>query len=87
MDFIERKATNPLKEKSARVSANSLLSGLVHSFGAETIAGVRDCVEIPSPIPFAEAKVEKVRVPRYRSGFDMGGAPAQRAPGTGNGEA
>jgi len=32
---------------------------------------VRDLVELPDPLPFHGVKVEKVRVPRYRSTFDI----------------
>jgi integrase len=70
-DFIKRGSVNPIKEKSARVSANSFIGRARSLFGADTIARVRDLVEIPNPIPFAGVKVEKVRVPRYRSTFDM----------------
>jgi hypothetical protein len=70
-DFIKRKATNPLKEKSARVSASSFIGRARSLFGADVITRVRDLVEIPSPVPFAGVKVEKVRVPRYRSTFDI----------------
>jgi hypothetical protein len=70
-DFIKRKTVNPLKKKSARVSANSFIGRARSLFGAGTIARVRDLVEIPNPIPFAGVKVEKVRVPCYRSTFDM----------------
>ena len=71
IDFIRRKATDPLKEKSARVSANSFILRARSLFGAPTVAWVRDIVEIPEPTPFSGVKVEKVRAPRYRSTFDM----------------
>jgi integrase len=69
--FIRRNGTDPLKEKSARVSANSFIRRARSLFGAGVIARVRDIVEIPEPAPFAGVKVEKVRVPRYRATFDM----------------
>jgi integrase len=69
--FIKRGAINPLKEKSAKVSANSFIGRARSLFGAEVVARVKDNVEIPSPAPFAGVKVERVRVPRYRSSFDM----------------
>jgi hypothetical protein len=71
IDFIRRKATDPLREKSARVSANSLILRARALFGPATLASVRDIVEIPEPAPFAGVKAEKVRVARYRSTFDM----------------
>ena len=69
--FIRRHAVNPLKEKSARVSANSFIARARSLFGAETISRVRDVVEIPNPVPFAGVKVQKVHVTRYRSGFNV----------------
>ena len=70
-DFIKRKATNPLKEKSAKISANSFIGRARSLFGAETMARVRDVVEIPSPVPFAGMKVPRVHVTRYHSGFNV----------------
>jgi integrase len=70
-DFIKRGSVNALKERSARVSANSLIGRARSLFGAEVISRVRDVVEIPSPAPFAGIKVQKVRVARYRSSFDI----------------
>ena len=43
-------------------------------FSTETVARVRDLVEIPEPLPFSGIKVETVRVPRYRSTFERGDA-------------
>ena len=43
----------------------------MHSSATETVARVRDLVEIPEPLPFSGIKVETVRVPRYRSTFDV----------------
>ena len=70
-DFIKRGSTNPLKEKSARVSANSTIGRARSLFGAEVISRVRDVVEIPNPVPFAGVKVQRVHVPHYRSGFNV----------------
>ena len=71
IEFIRRKATDPLKEKSARISVGSFILRARSLFSAETVARVRDLVEIPEPMPFSGIKVETVRVPRYRSTFDM----------------
>ena len=70
-DFIKRGSTNPLKEKSARVSANSTIGRARSLFGAEVISRVRDVIEIPNPVPFADVKVQRVHVPHYRSGFNV----------------
>jgi hypothetical protein len=69
--FIKRGSTNPLKEKSARISANSFIGRARSLFGAEVISRIRDLVDIPNPVPFAGVKVERVHVPRYRSGFNV----------------
>jgi hypothetical protein len=53
------------------VSANSFIGRPRSLFGVEVIARVRDLVEIPSPVPFAGVKVQKVHVTRYRLGFDV----------------
>jgi hypothetical protein len=71
IDFIRRKATDPLQEKSARISANAFLGRARALFSKQTVARVRDIVELPEPVPFSGVKVEYVRVPRYRSSFDM----------------
>ena len=70
-DFIRRKATDPLNEKSARISANAFIQRARSLFSRETVACVRDLVELPEPLPFSGVKIEYVRVPRYRSTFDM----------------
>jgi hypothetical protein len=66
-----RRATNPLKEKSARVSVNSFILQARALFRKETLARVRDIVEIPEPVPFSGLKLETTRVARYRATFDM----------------
>jgi hypothetical protein len=71
VDFIKRKGTDPLKDKSARISANAFIRRARALFAPEVVERVRGFVEIPEPVPFRGVKVEKVRVPRYRSTFDM----------------
>ena len=71
IEFIRRKATDPLAERSARISASSLLLRARALFAPPTVARVRDLVEIPDPMPFHGVKAEAVRVPRYRSTFDL----------------
>jgi integrase len=66
-----RRAANPLKEKSARVSANSFILQARALFSKEALARVRDVVEIPEPVPFSGIKVERMRVARYRATFDF----------------
>ena len=70
-EFIKRGSINPLKEKSARISANSFIGRARGLFGAETIARVRDLNELPNPVPFAGVKVQRVHVTHYRSDFNV----------------
>ena len=70
-EFIRRKATDPLKEKSARTSANAFIQRARSLFSRKIVACTRDIVELPEPLPFSGVKVDYVRVPRYRSTFDM----------------
>ena len=71
ISFIKRGSTNPLAEKSAKVSANSFIGRARSLFGAEVVARIKDLSELPDPLPFAGVKVERVRATRYRSTFDM----------------
>ena len=69
--YIKRKAVNPLAEKSARITASSLILRAKALFIADTVARIRDVVEVPDPLPFASVKAESVPPPRYRSTFDI----------------
>jgi hypothetical protein len=71
IEFIRRKATDPLREKSARISVGSFILRARSLFSAETVARVRDLVDLPEPLPFSGVKVETVQAPRYRATFDM----------------
>jgi hypothetical protein len=71
VDYIKRGSTNPLKERSAQVSANSLIGRARSLFSAGVISRVRDLVELPSPAPFAGVKVPRVHVTHYRSSFNV----------------
>ena len=70
-EFIRKKATDTLREKSARISARSFIHRARSLFSAETVAQIRALVEIPEPLPFSGVKVETVHGPRYRATFDM----------------
>jgi hypothetical protein len=72
-EFIRRKATDPLREKSARISVGSFILRARSLFSVETVARIRDIVEIPERLPFSGIKVETVHGPRYRATFDMVG--------------
>ena len=40
-------------------------------FDANSLNRIKVLVELPETLPFAGVKVERVRVPRYRSTFDI----------------
>jgi hypothetical protein len=71
VEFIRRKASDPLREKSARISVRSFIHRARSLFSIETVARIRDRMELPEPLPFAGIKVETVHGPRYRATFDM----------------
>jgi hypothetical protein len=71
IEFIRAKATDPLREKSARISVGSYILRARSLFSAETVARIRDIMEIPEPLPFSGVEVETVPAPRYRATFDM----------------
>jgi hypothetical protein len=71
IEFIRKKATDPLREKSARISVGSFIVRARALFSAETVARIRDLVEVPQLLPFSGVKVETVPAPRYRATFDV----------------
>jgi integrase len=71
VEFIRKRSTNPLKEKSARVSMSSLMLRARQLFSAEMVARVKDIVELPTVLPFAGIKIESAPMPRYRSTFEI----------------
>jgi integrase len=60
-----------LREKSARISVRSFIHRARSLFTANTVARIRDLVEIPERLPFSGIEVETVHGPRYRATFDM----------------
>ena len=72
IDFIRRKGTDPVKEKSARVSANSFIGCARSLFGADVVARVRDIVELPDPYrPSTESRSRRCAFPATGATFDM----------------
>jgi integrase len=71
VEFIRKRSTKPLKEKSARVSVSSLLLRAKQLFSADVVTRVKDIVEIPAVLPFAGIKIESAPMPRYRATFDV----------------
>ena len=58
IEFIRKKATDPLKEKSARVSVGSFILRARSLFSAEMVARVRDILELRTlcPLPASKSK-------------------------------
>ena len=56
IEFIRRKATDPLREKSARISVGSFILRARSLFSVETVARIRDLVEIPERLPSAASR-------------------------------
>jgi hypothetical protein len=59
IEFIRRKATDPRREKSARVSVGSFILRARSLFSPETVARVRDLVKFPEPMPFSGIKARR----------------------------
>jgi integrase len=71
VDFVRHNATDPLKEKSARVSANSFIRRARALFQPEILELLKDRLQMPQPIALRPVKPEKLRVNGYRSSFDV----------------
>ena len=71
VEFIRKRSTNPLKEKSARVSVSSLLLRAKQLFSSDMTARVKNDVELPVVLPFAGIKIESAPMPRYRATFNV----------------
>jgi site-specific recombinase XerD len=68
-NFLVRAGTDPVKQRSARVSVNSFIRRARSLFGPamiETLSGI----VLPDPLPFTGIKLEKRSMPKYRSSFD-----------------
>ena len=69
--FVKKRGTDPEKEKSAKISANTYLTGCRSIFGAKVIDYLRAELNLPDKIAFDE--VEKFPRPsmKYKSAFDV----------------
>jgi integrase len=68
-NFLSRAGTDPVKQRSARVSVNSFLREARSLFSPKYLEGL-DGVSLPDPLPFTGIKLERRSMPRYQSGFD-----------------
>jgi integrase len=69
-DFIKAAGNDPLKEKSARISAVAFLRRARSLFGKKVLPLLKS-VELPDPVPFSGIKIAQIRPPKYRATFDM----------------
>ena len=69
-DFIKVAGSDPLKDKSARISAAAFVRRARALFGKKVLPLLKS-VELPDPVPFAGIKVAQIRPPKYRASFDM----------------
>lgn len=70
--FLARAGSDPMKQRSARVSANSFLRRAKSLF-SPAITKHLEAVKLPAPLPFEGVAFEKRPSMRYRSGFDVFG--------------
>ena len=68
--FLVRAGNDPMKQRAARVSANSFIRQARSLFSPKYLAELGTIV-MPDPLPFAGVKLEKRSMPRYQSSFDV----------------
>jgi integrase len=67
--FLRRAAGDPLKERAARISVNSLMRQAKSLFAPAVLKFIQ--LEVPDTIPFAGVSFEPRQSMRYRSGFNV----------------
>jgi integrase len=67
--FIVAAASDPVKQRSARVSANTFLREARSLFSPRYLEGLT--LQLPTPLPFTGIKLERRAMPRYQSHFDV----------------
>ena len=68
--FLVRAGNDPVKQRAARVSANTFLCEARSLFSPKYIAGL-ETLSLPAPLPFAGIKLERRSMPKYQSTFDV----------------
>jgi integrase len=68
--FLVRAGNDPVKQRAARVSANSFIRQARSLFSPKYLEGLETIV-MPDPLPFAGVKLERRSMPRYQSSFDV----------------
>jgi integrase len=68
--FLVQAGTDPVKQRTARVSVTSFLRRARSLFAPRMIERLEGIV-LPDPLPFAGIRLEKRSMPRYQSTFDV----------------
>jgi integrase len=69
LQFLRRAAGDPLKQRAARVSVNSMMRQAKSLFTPEVLRFVQ--LEVPNALPFTGVAFEPRQSMRYRGGFDI----------------
>jgi len=68
-EYLRRAQSDPISQRSARVSANSYLHRAKCLFGKQILKHL--CVALPDPLPFSSVEFEKRPSLKYHSNFDV----------------
>ena len=68
--FLVRAGNDPVKQRAARVSANTFLRE-ARSLFSPRYTGRLETISLPVPLPFAGIKLERRSMPKYQSSFDV----------------
>jgi hypothetical protein len=68
--FIARAGNDPVRRRSAEISATSFLRRARSLFASRLIEHL-ESVRLPDPVPFAGIKLERRKAPRYQSTFNV----------------
>jgi integrase len=69
MDFIRRAGSDPVQQRAARVSVNSLMRQAKSLFSPAVLKFIK--LELPNSLPFIGVAFEPRQSMQYRSGFDV----------------
>ena len=67
--FLRRAGSDPVKQRAAKISVNSLMRQAKSLFSPEVLKFIR--LELPNALPFTGVNFEPRQSMRYRSGFDV----------------
>ena len=68
--FLVRAGNDPVKQRAARVSANTFLREARSLFSPKYTERL-ETISLPAPLPFAGIKLERRSMPKYQSNFDV----------------